>query len=809
MKKLIVFILLFLPFALISQTLQIQGIITDSINKKPVPYSTIVIKNHNDSTITGTLGDEKGEFSCSFKKPDNYKLVISNIGYKEKTLFFDDEKNSNKHDFGVIELSPITHQLSETQVTASRPYMQQKFDRKVFSVGNIQAKSARTILDLLKTLPGVVVDEDGSVYFKGAEATIYVDDLLMKYVYPKLEMIPVDKVKKIELIDVAMNTGGDGRGGIINILMKTETVDGISGSVSSTINTQDFKKISSTKNYLNLNYKIKSLTFFINSSYDYNFNYTNSTTQKDINNQNGQNFQEFISYRQNINRLNYNNAGVYYKPSDNTTLYATYGLYFSKPDGNGNTAFREEKSANNLLLNKYDNNNNYTDKQDYNGFTISFKHKFDTLDTYFKSYVHINRYNGSSNNFSEYDFNHLNAQQIDSVYNFKNNGKFFSKNIYSNFFYNHSITPKTRFNISYNLYLSLQDSSANEHYIFDIISLPESQFAIYADQKHDLSFRFGTELKKWKLDGGIGLSCKKINGKYYRYNTDNSDTIIDLSKTYFRILPSFTFAYSINEKQDIKLTLSKTAEMPYFNDLCDFIDKKNIYYWQSGNSGLLPTDFYSVYLGYNYNTEKLNASVECFYNYTDNHSETVSIPVSSLIYISKPMNVAIKKNFGVDLAFWYKARQNLSFSLSSSIFNNYYNIKSLTDLAQEFELPFVNYEHSQYGYYIKGNIDYRIKNTYYLSFYARYNSKLITYNGYYKPWLNSSAYVSRYFLKNKLFVSLGVSNVFDEMIVRGLNSEIFGVKTDYQYSGSAYKRTFYFSLRYNILHGDRGTRDYK
>jgi vitamin B12 transporter len=169
MKKLIVFILLFLPFALISQTLQIQGIITDSINKKPVPYSTIVIKNHNDSTITGTLGDEKGEFSCSFKKPDNYKLVISNVGYKEKTVFFDDEKNSNKHDFGVIELSPIIYQLSETQVTASRPYMQQKFDRKVFSVGNIQAKSARTILDLLKTLPGVVVDEDGSVYYKGAD----------------------------------------------------------------------------------------------------------------------------------------------------------------------------------------------------------------------------------------------------------------------------------------------------------------------------------------------------------------------------------------------------------------------------------------------------------------------------------------------------------------------------------------------------------------------------------------------------------------------------------------------------------------
>lgn len=174
--------------------------------------------------------------------------------------------------------------LQDVVIEKALPPVINKFDRKVFPISEIKKSSANTVLDLLRTLPGVVVDEDGNIRYKGAEATILVDEHPLDQIYASVEIIPVEQIEKIELIDPAMRTGGTGRGGIINFVLKKAKNDGLSGLLSANASTLKFNKLDNYRAFANINYKVKNWVFFINSSYDFmsSWQQTNNNITIDI-----------------------------------------------------------------------------------------------------------------------------------------------------------------------------------------------------------------------------------------------------------------------------------------------------------------------------------------------------------------------------------------------------------------------------------------------------------------------------------------------------------------------------------------------
>lgn len=767
-----------------------------------------MLKNQNDSIISGVLTNENGQFIF---KNINYKkgmyLQTKYIGYTDRKVNFLCSSDINVN-VGVVFIQQFANQLKEVIVENKINYIEAKFDRKVFSINESKKAAARTILDLLRTLPGVIVDDEGNVRFKGAEATIYVDDQLAKYIYPKIEMIPVDKVNKIELIDAAMRTGGDGRGGIINIRLKAVNPDGLSGMVSANISTITFENIDKSNEFINLNYKKRKITYFINSSFESTIRSTNTLSKNDISTFEIPSIQNTDSYDKLNRKVNYNYIGAIYNPSQNTRFYLSYGYFTSINKSLFTSIFSEYNKANQETLNAFNNNILSKDSQAYNGITLSFWHKLDTLDSYVKMYCHFNMFNGMSEPNSFYNYSILRSNSADSIDNYSNKRNFYSKSIYFNLFYNHSISARTRWNLAYNLSLGIQDSLANKHYIFDELYLSQSQFSNDVNQQHDLSFRIGTQLKKWKIDGGINLSDLYINGSYLRYDLYEKDTVIFLNKNYFKILPSATIAYSINDKSEIKLSLSKTTSLPYFLQLSDYIDKRNLYSWTSGNSDLKPVDFYSIYLGYTYNKENLNVSAECFFNYTSNEVADISIPLTSLLVLIQPENISKTSNTGIDISVWYKINSNFNFSLSSSIFHSYYNTQSLENTAGNYNLPVADFIKRQLGYNVKYSLEYKLRRIFAM-FYVNYYAKDLTFDGYNKAFVNSSFNLSRKFNNNKLRITLGLNNIFDNIVEHGSYSDNFGVINNTKISGSKYQRSFSVSIQYNFRQGDRGTKDFK
>ena len=101
-------ILLFISLCWMSFPLQaqyvVQGVVTDSLTREPLPYTSVYLKG----TTEGGMTDDKGQFSFKTYRPQAV-LVISAIGYNEYTRLIHPAQGIRL----TIALSPATYALNE------------------------------------------------------------------------------------------------------------------------------------------------------------------------------------------------------------------------------------------------------------------------------------------------------------------------------------------------------------------------------------------------------------------------------------------------------------------------------------------------------------------------------------------------------------------------------------------------------------------------------------------------------------------------------------------------------------------------
>lgn len=807
--KKIVFLttLILLTFNCFTQNIQIQGKLLDSTHKTAISYAHVIIKSINDSIIGGVLTNEKGDFKISVKIQPEIKVFISIVGFSNKEIVYKTDKNKTAYKIGEILLQPSKIILGEFSTQANQTYVTQKFDRKVYNIKESKASASKSVLDLLKILPGIVVDNNGNIRLKGETATIYIDDQPMIYIYPKIEMIPVTQVDKIEIIDAAMQTGGNGRGGIINFKMKTVKYDGLSGLISTEAGTSNIKNIENTDNFLNLNFRKKKITLFNNLSYNTSFERNEYLSKSILNNYNPI-INQSSTYNSEFNSTTlFNYIGILYNPNSKTRARVGFGYNDFYYENLSKGDFSEIQ--NDITNLKYNNNSKHRSSQPYKGISFGFYHSFDTLDTYIRAFGGIQEQKPCFEDQNQFLYQVVNNNQSNliSESNSYDNSK--NPNSFLTIFYNHSINTKSRWNLSYSFDLQ-KDKNNNSLFSNKTEVLTEKGENTSNIQKHKLSYRIGTQLKKWKIDVGLNAEYNILKGDFIRFNTNLEDTILSANKAFLLFLPSSTLSYSLNNQSEIKLSISKTSQAPYFFQLNDFIKKYNDYSWSTGNSNLKPSDYYSIYLGYSYFKETFNFTSELFYTTTNNKIEYISYPLSSTLSINRPDNIAKKEAIGVDLSSWFQVISNLSISISSSLYNTIIDISSIVNMASYYNLN--TYElfekKKQFGYNIKANIDFNYKK-FNSSLYAYYFSKEISTSGYNKQWISSSLNINRKFLKNKLMVSFNINHLFDDLVEHGSHYEKFDKITDNINYGTIYKRNYTLTLRYSFRQGDRNTKDIK
>ena len=173
-----VFILVGLLVGSISISAQsvILGKIIDKDNI-PVAGATISLLSHTDSTyITGTMSDMDGQFAVSNLKPDNYILSFSMMGYKKINLLQQVGQNRN-NELGDIVLEEDSYLLSTAIVTGKRPPVKVEPGKMTINLSSALLSTDGNVLDALRKLPGIIVQNDGTVILNGKSgANVLIDD---------------------------------------------------------------------------------------------------------------------------------------------------------------------------------------------------------------------------------------------------------------------------------------------------------------------------------------------------------------------------------------------------------------------------------------------------------------------------------------------------------------------------------------------------------------------------------------------------------------------------------------------------------
>ena len=237
---LVVSVFLFLISVAQNTSSSIHGIVFDTASKKGLAYATISLVNSKDSTLINfTRADSSGKFMLKNISKGSYLLSASYVGFIPVWQNFQ-LKDVESLDMGLINLTDIKNASSVT-VTAKRAPVVMNNDTLEFNTENFKTQPNAVVEDLLKKLPGVTIDADGTVRVNGQKINrVLVNGKEFFTGDPKLatKNLDADAVDKVQVFDKksdrAQFTGvDDGQSEkAINLKLKKDRNKSLFGKVS-------------------------------------------------------------------------------------------------------------------------------------------------------------------------------------------------------------------------------------------------------------------------------------------------------------------------------------------------------------------------------------------------------------------------------------------------------------------------------------------------------------------------------------------------------------------------------------------------
>lgn len=364
---------------------KISGTITDG-NNKPVDGATVSLVTAKDSAVIKTLiANADGSFAFENLKDNTYRVFATSVGYKNYRGRVVSISKQQSVKLPAIQLAATSTALKEVAVTAQKQFVEQKIDRTVVNVNALISNTGINALEVLQKTPGVTVDQDGNITFKGKSGVmVMIDDkptyLSAANLATYLRSLPSSALDKIELMDnPPAKYDATGSAGVINIKTKKNTIKGFNGSFSAAYGQGFYGRY---RESLNLNYRVDKVNLFANLSHNTNRNYRQLEIGRDYFNPDGSpkfTFKDVSIFRGTYTSYNAK-AGMDYYLSPKTTwgIVFTGGLSDSHDDSPVYSTFYNTSGAPDSTINTQ---NISEGKFDNGGINLNYSHQYDTTGT--------------------------------------------------------------------------------------------------------------------------------------------------------------------------------------------------------------------------------------------------------------------------------------------------------------------------------------------------------------------------------------------------------------------------------------------
>ena len=622
----------------------------------------------DQTPVTGTVTDEKGEFSIELAD-GKYILVVSFMGYSDQRR--EVTVAGKPVNVGRIALKEDSRVLQDVEVVGQNSSMRFELDKKVFTVDQNIASAGASVSEVLENIPSVDVDQEGNISLRNSEdVEIWINGkpagLNSENRGQVLQQMPAGTIEKIEIItNPSAKYSPEGTSGIINLVMKKDRKAGFYGSIQAGIDyslAAPWTTPPGANVGFNINFNAGPVDGYFNVGYRYHTSNGGSTT--DRYNLNGAGSKELdstliSSHLEQEGHQSHRGGG----------MFARGGLNFHVAEGHtiGVSGFGMVsepkafymKNSNHrtylLTTPAGDTTRYYTRDQAGTGYHPGGNA---TLDYTFEMDEHWLMISGTYNNFG---FNMLTdytqTEDEDTLYQDQSTLST-DQGIEIKADYEWKPTPQSRLEAGYDYTCNWGNSLADAHNIIN--GEAQELYAYYTDyrsqkQNHALYVTYGNRF--WnKLSVQVGL-----RGEYYMRHIESTykdETGAERDAyaaypnkkdtAYFQLFPSAYIGYDFGNGHELQLNYTRRVRRPWghqINPRMDFSDSTNISY---GNVDLLPSYSNNLELNYLKTWERHTLSAGVFWKYQEGAVQNIKY-MDGDVMKNTYLNVATRQELGVEL----------------------------------------------------------------------------------------------------------------------------------------------------------------
>lgn len=778
---------------------RISGLITDASTKQPVDYATITVYSQgNKSPVNGTTSDPKGNFTIERLSEGDYQVTVDFIGYQrfiiEHVLI-----NSTKQSVQLteIKIKPSQNQLEVVTVTGQASRIENKIDKLVYNAANDLTTQGGLAIDILKKVPMVTVDIDGNVQLQGNSNVRFLingkpSSIFGASLTDALQSIPASQIKSVEVItSPGAKYDASGTGGIINILLKDNKVEGINGSVNASAGTR------LQNGSLNLN--IKKGNFGVSASFSGNAQ-LNSTSTNTLDKESFDNLKSNVSHLFQTGINDFKRSGYQsglnfnWSISKRDELSASLGFNHFGNNSTGTTLVLQNQiySGRDPISNQSNrsSDNHFSARStDYN---FSYKKNFLKEDEEL-SIVYTSSSSKNLSDFSQEQVYLANAHQSSGLQS-TNPGQNSEANLSLD--YSYPINKKTTLETG----LKAISEKLSSNTIADTLTA-SGTYIPNLNQSH--SFNYSRHI--YAAYGSLSFSIFKnyFTGKSgLRYERTNTTADFDGTHIpgYNIFAPSFVLSHKIDDSQSIKASFTYRLERPNYGDLNPFFNISDPHNINTGNPNLKPELGHNYELGYNKNFGKgANVFLAGFYRYNteDIQSYTTFYPLLTINGIDYP-NVSLNQRYNLGSEITTGA------SLFASVpFSKKLNVRSNVYFGERINKNPGNPTVGGFAYRINFNSSYSFGHDLTAEGFVNYNSSQRTIQGSRPAFSFYNVAIRKQFLSKKLSLGLTAANPFNQYVtqkstasainfnqfnIRQTTSRSFGISASYKFGKLEFKK---------------------
>lgn len=650
----------------------IKGTIKSAKNDNPLQYVNILLQKANeDGKLQGTTSNAKGRFIIEDIEWGTYQLALSYVGFQNKTI----KDLTLNPESPTIELDSLTMQESSTNLDAvtveeERDFLTQTPEGITVNPSKNITQTGGSAIDILENTPTVNVTFDGGITMRGTEAgaTQVLINGRESALSNNVDQIPASAIESIEVIhNPGAKYRAEGKGGVINIILKKPTKEGTNGKVQLSAGRENRYNTA-----LELNHGTENFNHFLNFNRSYDVGLGNGSSSRKVFNDESPD----INYLQDGTEEDYETNNTI---RGGTQYFWNYFnelgldiLYENNREDNLETRenkIREEGeglASPNLLQHR--NQITETTEEGYSiEPTLYYNRDFAEPDKSLKVSVKY------SYSFEEED--QLTEKRPLLTQN--NNGFAIREN--------NQLTEETRelgiFRADYTdpvfdsgkieAGIRSQYRTLNNDYDYSLFNRQKAEWEnlnevsnefIYKEQVHAGYFQYSHEYKNWTFMGGIRAEQTMID-------IDVANVDSQGNKEYLNFFPSGRIQYQFNKKHTLTLSYTKRIDRPSawrLNPFPDLTDSLSIFV---GNPNIDPEYIHAFELTHNKQWEDFSLNTTAFYRKRNGVVDYLTQIRGGIPYI-RPQNLASGTTYGLEMNSVIQLTDFWRLNLNGSVYNS-------------------------------------------------------------------------------------------------------------------------------------------